>query len=557
MTSAAMRQGDGRAPTLRPYQVLAIAACRAELLHHRSTLLVQATGTGKTVEMAELARIEVSHGGRVLILVHRDELVRQTRRKLESIGLWPDVEKGSSRANTLAKVVIASVQTLRGQRLLRWARHHFTLVLVDECHHAVATGYRGVLNHFSDAKIVGVTATPDRADGQALGEVFETVAFVYDIRQAIAEGYLVPIVARRVVVDSIDLSEVKGATDFVQSQLAAVMSEERAVRGQVVPLLELARDRLTIGFCVDVAHAHAVAAMLNAYRPGCARAVSGETDDDEREQMLADHAAGRFQFLMNCDVLVEGYDCPEVSCVAMIRPTKSRGRFVQCAGRGLRPAPAAGKRDCLLLDLTGRPSKHKLIGPVDCLLGADVVLADDERDEIDRLLGTAQLDLEAVLDHAKGEVEKRREALQIAAVVRYRTENIDPFVGPEDAADVAPFDPGWRRDLASPGQVGALEKYGVTISKLPPSLSRADAWRLLSQLAARRRNGLVDYRRAKKIVETTRRFCTIDTSRMSAEDGARIYYALKEGGWHFAAIEKDPEVVAARQRSAEYRRGVA
>lgn len=302
-------------PQLRPYQVDQIAGVKRQLKSHRSTIVVAPTGSGKTVSMAELSRLTVSGGlfeqpGKVLILVGRDELVRQTVAKLEAVGLRPDVEKAAQKASTLAKVVVASVQSLRAARLKRWAPDHFGLVIVDESHHAIAASYRAIIDHFDYAKVVGYTATPDRADGKALGEVFASVAHEYGIRAAIASGYLVPITARRVVIDSVDLTGIKQrAGDFAQDQLSAIMNEVEAVRGQVVPLLELARERLTVAYGVDVAHAEALAAALNSLRPGCARAVSGQTDDDERQALLAAFGRGEFQFLCNCDLLVEGWDC--------------------------------------------------------------------------------------------------------------------------------------------------------------------------------------------------------------------------------------------------------
>lgn len=543
---AGLRASDpkpsSRAPQLRHYQHAAIAAARGQLHVHRSTLIVAATGTGKTVTFAELARAEVSRGGKVLILVHRDELIRQAGKKCEAVGLWPEVEKGKQRANTLSKLVLASVQSMRGERLKRWIRSHFTLIIVDEAHHATATGYRGVFDHFDAAKIVGVTATPDRTDGVGLGEIFATTAYRYEIRQAIDEGFLVPITARRVVVDSIDLSTVATrAGDFAQDQLAVVMGEERALRGVIVPLLELAADRQTICFCVDVAHAHAVAAMLNKYRPGCARAVSGKTDDDEREQMLADHAAGKFQFLTNCDVLVEGYDSPTVSCIAMIRPTKSRSRFVQCGGRGLRPAP--GKVDCLILDFTGAASKHRLVGPVDCLVGRD--MADDLRDEIDRRLSSAQLPLDAVIQQAESEIEKRRAALKVQAIVRYHAENIDPFIG-EDRDDAPPCDPAWEQQSPSQRQLEVLEsdRFGVVITKLPPTFSRADAWRLLHRIKTRNDSTLCSYKAAKKLAAAGVR----DVTTLGHERAKELLDKLREGGWRSGAIAKEPECRGEEQR---------
>ncbi len=321
---AVQRLGGGLPPRLRPYQAHAGAAVDRELDHRgvRCTLLVLPCGCGKTVCFAEHTRRWKQFGERTLIVVNRTELVNQARRKLEDVGLVADVEKGTSRASLNAKVVIASVQSLRGQRLARFARDHFTRLVIDEGHHATAPGYRALLDHFVDAKVLIVTATPDRADGQGLGiehgGVCDTVAYRYEMRDAIRDKYLVPIVARRIVVDSVDLSTVKsGDGDFVQAQLAAVMETERAIRGVVVPLLEQARDRKTVVYGVDVEHARLLADCINELRPGAARWVSGDTDDLERERTLTGFEAGEFQFLTNCALLCEGWDCPSVSCVAM------------------------------------------------------------------------------------------------------------------------------------------------------------------------------------------------------------------------------------------------
>lgn len=527
------------APTLRGYQHAIIAAVWNALAVCLSVLVVAATGTGKTVTFAELARQQQTRGGKTLVLVHRDELVRQAFRKCEAVGLYPEVEKGALRANTLARLVLASVQTLKGKRLARWSRSHFTLIIVDEAHHAAANSYRAILDYFDGARVVGFTATPDRADGKALGEVFATVAFRYEIQQAIADGYLVPIVARRVVVESVDLDAVgTRAGDFAQDQLARAMNDERALRGVTVPLLELAGDRPTIGFCVDIAHAHAVAAMLNSYRPGCARAVSGQTDDAEREEMLVAHAAGEFQFLMNCELLTEGYDSPIVSCVALIAPTMSRGRVVQRAGRGLRLSPETGKRDCLLLDMAGRNTRHSLVGPIDCLVGAGA-LADDVRAELDRRLEIAQLPLNVVLEHATDEVEKRRASLRVAAVVRYHAEHVDPFVGPEDRAVLPPVPHAtWESEPPSQRQLEALDGFGVTLTHLPTSFTRADAWRLLARV--NRGRGLCSYKAARKLAQAGVR----DVAALAHERAKELLDVLRVGGWRRSAIAHEPEVRA-------------
>lgn len=543
--------------TLRPYQHEQVAGVQRELERGRSTLVVAATGTGKTVSLAELARLTASGGlaalrgvtGKTLILVNRDELVRQTVRKCEDAGLSPDVEKASMRASTLAKVVVASVQTLRGKRLLRWARGHFALVIVDECHHAVAAGYIAILDHFPDAKVVGYTATPIRADGKALGDVFASVAHRYEIRAAIDAKHLVPIIARRVVVDGVDLSSVKErAGDFAQDQLAAVMETERALRGQAVPLLELCGDRLTVAYCVDVAHAEALARTLNTIRPGIARAVSGKTDDAERESTLAEFARREFQILCNCDLLVEGWDCPEVACVAICRPTKSLSRFIQSAGRGLRPAPWIGKRDCLVLTF-GDGKTPGLIGPADCLAGR--VIEDDLRDEIDRLIGSAQLSIDAVVEQAENEIAKRRDAMRLDAVVRWHAEQVDPFIGLEPGGAPPPRE-AWRGEPASANQIAALESEGVTTSKLP-ALSRAEAWDLLSRIKSRKHKGLCSYKAARKLSQAGVR----NTARLTHDRAKQLLERLREGGWRPSAIASEPETLPSHVGQVAAGRGAA
>jgi len=536
-------------PTLRPYQRAADAAITRDHTRFRSVLLVMATGCGKTVSFCERVRRARLAGERSLIIAHRDELIRQPRRKLEQLGIYADVEKGKERASLNAKVVIASVQTLKGPRLKRFPRDHFQHVIVDEAHHSVASGYRTILDHFDAAKVLGVTATPIRADGEALGVdgggVYETVAYRYEIRQAIREGYLVPIRARRIVLEGVDLSAVKTrAGDLAQDQLSKQLDTERAIAGVVVPLLELAGDRPTVVFGVDVAHAERLAAALNDRRPGCARSISGATDDTQRERLLAEYERGDFQFLTNCQLLTEGWDAPHTSCVAIVRPTKSWALFVQMAGRGTRLSPETNKRDLLLLNFTGRAGQHRLVGPADCLAGSEQALdaiGDDLRGELDRLLGTQTLDLERGLAKAIEDLQQRRSTLAAAALVRYHAEHIDPFVGPDPLTGDGQVALAWADRQPTDAQRAALKRQGITVSQLPPSFSMADAAKLLTRIAMRRRAGLCSLRQAKAIAKGT----GIDTRAMTYERAAELCAMLREAGWRPHALRHTPEWRAA------------
>jgi superfamily II DNA or RNA helicase len=521
---------------LRPYQLTAAANARAELGRHRSTLVVMPTGTGKTQTFGSVAK---RWPGRVLVLAHREELIDQARGRLvEMTGEYVGTEQAAWRAQS-ERLVVGSVQTLRPGRLARFARDHFSLVIVDEAHHAVARTYRAVLDHFDGAKVLGVTATPDRADESAMGQVFESVAFVYDIQDAIRDGYLVPITCQMVHVAGVDLSAVKTvAGDLNQGQLDAVMASEEALHGIARPTLELAGDRRTILFTTSVDNAHRLAEVLNRYRPGSARAIDGGTAPDLRKATLAGHKRGDFQFLCNVQVLTEGYDDPGVACIAMGRPTKSRALYTQCIGRGLRPAP--GKTDCLVLDFAGNSGRHKLVSALDILAGKwpeDVVAR--AKEEAER---GAQLSAEEALEKAARELENERQRAaakraRIKAEVRWQTRTIDPFavLGVRDRDD----DGAGGRQPITPGQVTQMEKFSIDV---PQGCTRAQASRLISAAIARRRAGLSTYKQARKLSRYG-----VDASRMYMTTASKVLDAISSNGWHPISPAEVNRIVNSRE----------
>lgn len=500
-----------QSPTLRPYQREAVAAVReAYMAGHRSTLLVLPTGCGKTVVFAEVMRRTVARGRRGLILAHRTELLEQALAKLLACGVRAEIEQGDRRAGADAECVVASVQTLRGPRLERWAPDSFDLVVIDEAHHAVAAGYAAILGRFATARVLGVTATPDRLDGQGMGRVFDSVAFTYGIRDAIRDRWLAPIRARRVAVDGLDLAGIHTrAGDFATNELAEVMANEAALHGVAVPLLEQAGDRRTIVFAVDVAHAKALAAVLSRYRPNVARAVDGSMSATERASILGDFAAGRFQMLVNVALLTEGYDCPPVSCIAMARPTKSRALYTQCVGRGTRLHP--GKADCLVLDFVGNAGRHRLVGPADVLADGDV--PEDVRELVEGALSRSEADVDELLDSAADQVEAKRKHAAITAVARYSAIEVDPFLG-DDLSEMPSAQ--WANDLATDAQRESLAKAGL--ENLPLHLSKGTASRWLDAIARRRSEGLCTFKQVRLLARHG-----INAKAMSfAEAGERI-----------------------------------
>lgn len=379
---------------LRPYQTACVEQAADILRTHRSTLIVMATGLGKTVTIAETIRRWPT--GRVLFMAHRDELIRQACDKLQRITGEPcDVEMGQEWADddpllAKSKVVVTSVQTMsRIRRMTRFKPEDFGLVVIDEAHRATARSYREVIRYYQqnpDMKLVGLTATPDRTDGQAMGLVFDSVAFRYDILNAIDDGWLVPIEQQFVWVKGMDLSKLKTvAGDFAPEELAKIMEQERICHEIASSTLQLSEGP-TLLFTASVRQAEKTAEILNRHKPGSADWVCGETPKDQRRDILARFASGELQYLANCAILTEGYDCPSLRTIVVARPTKSRSLYAQILGRATRPLPntvdrfdnpelrrkaiaCSTKTAAIVLDLVGNSGRHKLVSALDILGG--------------------------------------------------------------------------------------------------------------------------------------------------------------------------------------------
>jgi superfamily II DNA or RNA helicase len=476
-----------RAPTgpqLRPYQEQAVEAVQGRWhAGDRATLLVLATGLGKTIVFSEVVRRLAERGTRSLVLAHRSELIEQAAEKLESLGLDVGIEQAQRRA-AQHSVVVGSVQTLQGRRLERWTSEHFGLVVIDEAHHAAAASYRSILSHFAGARVLGVTATPDRGDGKGLGGLFDSVAFRLEIADGIQQGWLAPITAKRVVVDGLDLSAVRTtAGDLNQGDLDLALRAPAAVHGVAEPLAVLSRGRPTLAFCVTVEHAHAVADAVNRIAPGTAEALDGGVLREHRAAVLRRYQAGQIRVLVNCALFTEGFDAPATSCVAIVRPTKSRALYAQMVGRGTRLSP--GKTDCRVLDFAGVAGKHRLAGPVDVLAGDE--LDDEQREEVERrLAGGAPEDVLATIEAVK---EARREGERPKAdPIAWTSVEVDLFgdVLGELRAD-------WIGLPVLAEQREFLEQRGVDVDRL----DKAQASVLIGAIRERQKEGLCTYKQAK------------------------------------------------------------
>lgn len=397
-------------PSLRPYQLEQLEAIATAWEGGTNRVLVKApTGTGKTVTFAAMPKFPrlrrmidryPQRGAFMLVIAHREELLDQAAEKIQSAnpGLVVDIEQGDRYATRYSNVVIASIQTLAAvkfRRLHRLLRDHtFRLVVIDEAHHAAAASYRTALVHLGflppadasdvenieapvfddvavmeqelaswdkrapkDRLLMGCTATPNRSDAIGLGCVFQTIAYSYALKQAIDDGWLVPITPW-VIESDISLDNVgMTAGDFNQKQLAEAVNQSRRNELALAAWQDHGEGRQTLAFTVDVAHAHEMARVFQAAGEP-AMAISGETPKQERRTYLQAFRDRRIRQLMNCMVLTEGTDLPMTGCILHAKPTKSPTLYEQMTGRGLRLDE--GKADCIVIDLVDLARKHSL-----------------------------------------------------------------------------------------------------------------------------------------------------------------------------------------------------
>lgn len=473
---------------LRPYQQAARDSIHAQWEQGRlRTLLVLPTGTGKTIVFASVAADQVRAGDRVLILAHRGELLEQAADKLQrSTGLVSAVEKAESTClNSWFRVVVGSVQTLqRSTRLERFPRDYFGTIIIDEAHHAITDGYRRILDYFEGAKVLGVTATPDRGDMRNLGEVFDSLAYEYKLTDAIKEGYLCKIMAQTIPLQ-LDISEVGFTSgDYSLGQLGTAL--DPYLEQIAAEMVQRCRGRKTVVFLPLIKTSQKFRDLLNA-KGFQAAEVNGQSAD--RKEVLADFDAGKYNVLCNSMLLTEGWDCPSVDCVVVLRPTKVRSLYSQMVGRGTRLAE--GKTDLLLLDFLWMTDKHELCRPAD-LVCEDRAVARQMTENLAETGAPEDIE-EAAAQACEDVVAQREEALakQLAEQHRKKAKLVDPLqyemsIQAEDLSGYVPAF-GWEAGPPTEQQTTALEKLGI----LPDAVESAGkASLLLDRLHKRRDEGL-------------------------------------------------------------------
>ena len=510
---------------LRPYQQQARERIHAEWENgHTRTLLVLPTGTGKTIVFASVAADQVRAGDRVLILAHRGELLEQAADKLQrSTGLVSAVEKADATClNTWFRVVVGSVQTLqRTARLERFPRDYFGTIIIDEAHHAITDGYRRILDYFGSARVLGVTATPDRGDMRNLGEVFDSLAFEYKLTDAIKEGYLCRIMAQTIPL-KLDISSVTmSGGDYAVGDLGTAL--DPYLEQIAAEMAQRCKGRKTVVFLPLIKTSQKFRDLLNSHGFRAAE-VNGQSAD--RREVLADFDAGKYNVLCNSMLLTEGWDCPSVDCVVVLRPTKVRSLYSQMVGRGTRLSP--GKSDLLLLDFLWMTDKHELCRPAD-LVCEDRAVARQMTENLAQS-GCPQDIEEAAVQASEDVVAQREEALakQLEEQRRKKAKLVDPLqyemsIQAEDLAGYVPAF-GWEAGPPTEQQAAALEKLGI----LPDAVESAGkASLLLDRLHKRRDEGLT----TPKQIRCLEKYGFQHVGRWSFEQAKHMIDRIAASGW--------------------------
>lgn len=479
--------------TLRPYQQQAIDAAINHLFLRNNCggILQMATGTGKTPMAGMLIRTLVEQGRvkRALVLAHREELIVQACNTLDACGLAVGREQGQLKADALfpAQVVVTTVQTLM-RRLQNYRPDEFDLIVVDECHNYAAPRFSETLRYFTHAKLLGITATVDRADGKSL-TLFEQVVFSYSLWDAIndPEGpFLTPVKFIRIQLGA-DLRAVRTMGkkgDFQVGELAERLQPHVEMFANAI--VQEIGQRKTMVFMPDVTSSQAMSSAL------CQLGVRSDWasgDRKERHEVVKAYKNNEIQAIVNCNLLGEGFDDKATECV-VVRPTRSRVVYCQQVGRATRLYP--GKEFARVIDFN-HTTDMDLIGP-----SALVDVEPEVAQAMNRIAAEENVSLWEAVERSKDRVKQERERIQIAVrqlALDYRRVEVTPF---EQAARIgALVTADTFSERATYKQVELLERWGW---KDAHSLTKKQATGIIKKVIERRESGLCTVKQLNALV---------------------------------------------------------
>jgi len=578
--------------SLRDYQRVCVDGVRGAFESGDSAMCVMPTGTGKTHCFANVIAEWEREYGRVLVLAHRSELLHQAKGKIDAcLREQGDMDATGIELGSLttvsdyslfgyrSKCIVASVQSMHSRRLEKFDPQDFGLVVVDECHHAVKKNktYWNILRYFQEGgcKVLGVTATPDRSDEEALGGIFEQVAFQYEISDAISDGWLVPVYQEMVHVEDLDLSQVSvNMGDLAPGQLNDILSAEAMCHKVVTPTLEIVGDMKTMVFAAGIQQSRKMAEIFNRHKPGSAISIAGDIGKDDRGELLKRFKSGEYQFLCSCHVFTEGYDEPTVECIVQARPTKSRMLYAQMAGRGTRVLPGvvegigeppdgydvdvsggvwriktaeqrraaiaeSAKKRLLLIDFVGNSGRHKLVYSGDFLGGdySEEVVEATNLAMQQKADGPVDVSAELVAAKELVDIEAKEILKGIKAKAEFKRRSISPF----DVLDLSSKrEPGWHRGrVPSEKMIAVLRRAKIPLvfhlgkwhvgeegkEASWEELSFHRAKEVISEIMRRREEGLCTYGQAKLL----KRYG--ESGEVSFDDARTLIDKIAQRGW--------------------------
>ena len=520
---------------LRPYQQESLDAVMNEWKDKDRTLLVLPTGCGKTIVFAKITEQRVGQGSRVLILAHRGELLTQAADKLYSAtGLRCAVEKAEqSCLGSWYRVTVGSVQTLmRESRLRDFRPDYFDTIIIDEAHHAISDSYQTILRHFPHAKLLGVTATPDRGDMVNLGQVFDSLVYEYTLPRAIKEGYLSPIKAVTIPL-RLDLTGVSVQSgDFKPGDIDTAL--DPYLYQIADEMLNYCKDRKTVVFLPLIKTSQKFCGILND-RGFNAAEINGQSDD--RAEVLEAFDKGEYNVLCNSMLLTEGWDCPSVDCVIVLRPTKVRSLYCQMVGRGTRLCD--GKSELLLLDFLWHTERHELCHPAHLICESPEV-AQKMTENLAEQAG-CPVDIEQAEQKASEDVVAQREealANTLKQMRRRKRALVDPLqyemsIGAEDLSGYVPAF-GWECAPPTDKQKQRLEKLGLFPDEIE-NAGKADL--LLRRLAKRRDAGLATPKQIRRLES----YGFTRVGEWSFDSASNMISRIAANGWRGAPSGVDPQ----------------